>query len=507
MLADSDNPETYQLKKPARWLILPVLVVAFTLRLINIGRYSLWSDEAGQVLAALQPRFDDFLRIVRSHVMAMPLDYMVTRLITRFTLDEGLLRLPSAIWGVLAVLFLFLTVDLLFRNNKYGRYTALITAFLLAVSPVHVFYSQEIRFYSALNCFYWSSNFLLMRFLLKPKASNLIFFTLSTLIGVFFHPYVALVFVNAFIFLLFYKKISLPAVHYQDKKQWLTRFFQLAISALIIFSVFLVWVIIQKPNTQQNHELFLFTGSFINFMLSGMTWRGYEWCQNSTLFGVWEYFLMATFVIGLFLSIRSKQKNRFLIPLLAAYALQVMMIVAADFIRGYWVALRQIIHLAPILFIVNAFCFSSIIEWFATLPRLQKRSKLYSVGISIILFVVILGFAAPRLDEYYKVSKSNARDLITMAQKTDPETKTILINPGYYSIVYEIYLVHYYKIPDVKMVRSDLSNLAEQSKEKNFLIAPTVLSDHEIGQISQYYNPVYLSESQCWGDGSLYISK
>lgn len=498
------NPSQYL---PNRFLILPVLLVGLILRIINISKNSLWSDEAGQVYAALLPRFEDFLEFISRHVMAMPLDYLVTRLMVSMSLDEGWLRIPAVVWGVLAILFLFLSIDTLFRNLRGGRIIALLTTFFLAVSPVHIFYSQEIRFYSALICFYWLSNFLLLRYLVKPRLITLFLLTFFCLIGVFFHPYNFLVFVNSGLLILFNKFLGFSEINNSDRSKKLRTIGGLAISAVIVLLCFFVWYFYQRPNSNFDYELFRYTGSFLNFLLSGTGWRGYEWCANSTLFGPWEFFLSITFAIGILLTLRNKKFMKMMVPIILGYLLQITLIVAADFIRGYWVAMRQIIHLTPMLFIVNAFMIYTLIEWISNRTPKQRTNGISKATLLILSTLIILTFASPKIVEYYNVGKSNAREVIESMLENRQEPTQVLVYPGYDAITYELYLDKYYEIRDIKVVRTDLTNLSEFIRQDQFLITQVQLTEEELRQINQYYTLIYMPETRCFGDRALYSSK
>lgn len=503
-------PENIDRNPPAKissLYVIPILVLGVLLRWINISRYSLWSDEAGQVFAAIAPRAQDFLAAVNRHVMAMPLDYVMTRWMASISMDEAVLRLPALIWGSFAVLFLFLTVDLVLKDHRNGRKISLLTALFLALSPVHIFYSQEIRFYAALTFFYWLNNYLLLRYLSKSTFVNLALLTVFCLIGVYFHPFVFLVYINAALFFFLSKSYG----YTEDSEGFLHRrwkvFRSLVISGAIVLAGFFVWFFTQKPNISQEHELFRYAGSFASFLLSGMGWRGYEWCENSVLFGSWEFFLSVTFIIGILFMIRDRGFLKKVLPMLLAYIIQVFLIVMADFLRGYWVALRQIIHLAPFLFVVNAFMLVSLSDRIMERTHIFSQKKWLKFGLNTLVILSVIACAIPKIFEYYHVGKSNARQLIDLILEYQPNPSKVLINPGYNSIVYEIYFKEYYGITGTSFVRTELNNLADFQGSDHFLIAQVLLTADDQQQIDQYYDLISMPETRCFGDRALYRSK
>lgn len=123
--------------------ILLILFLAFVLRVIHLDQ-SLWLDEA---ISALAARDFTFYGIVNDFLKAdnhPPFFYMTLRawgLLVGFS-DVGL-RLLSVTFGVITVFLTYLIVRKLFQSTKF----ALTSALFLATSPLHVYYSQEIRMY------------------------------------------------------------------------------------------------------------------------------------------------------------------------------------------------------------------------------------------------------------------------------------------------------------------------------------------------------------------------
>jgi predicted membrane-bound mannosyltransferase len=91
-------------EKQHRLVFSAILVLGTFLRLWQLGQDSLWNDEAGVALVSLSPSLSEMIEAIRSHAMAMPLDYFLTRLMVNLSLDEAVLRLPSAVFGILALI-------------------------------------------------------------------------------------------------------------------------------------------------------------------------------------------------------------------------------------------------------------------------------------------------------------------------------------------------------------------------------------------------------------------
>ncbi len=217
------------------WVILGgILLLAAGLRLYGLGSFNLWEDEIGQAVVAQKP-LSDLWEGVRSHRGAAPFDYLITALVVRLSHDEGALRLPAAIWGILAVYWLF-RLGRRFGGDGIG----LIAAFLLAVSPLPIRYAQELRFYSL---------FLLLTFVLTDvlaiasqshRRTPWVLYGLLAALGLYTHYFVAL--------LLLFHGVWLAAQWQQalggrgDQVQSRANLLKFTLSALLASLAFLPWV-------------------------------------------------------------------------------------------------------------------------------------------------------------------------------------------------------------------------------------------------------------------------
>jgi len=119
-----------------------ILFIAATLRLWGLGEENLWLDEAlswGQATMPYSGTMDSVAKDVHP-----PLYFNVLYATVNTLGDsEAALRLPSAVFGILAVWMVYLVSVRL----GFGRY-ALIAGLLAAVSLFQIRYAQEVRMYS-----------------------------------------------------------------------------------------------------------------------------------------------------------------------------------------------------------------------------------------------------------------------------------------------------------------------------------------------------------------------
>lgn len=177
-------------------MIFLILFTGLILRLISLNQ-SFWFDEGINVMAA---KSFSFLGMITQYAVAdfhPPLWFATIWIWGKtFGYSEIVLRFPSVIFGVITIYLTYLLGKKLI-SEKGG----LLAALLLAVNPLHIYYSQEARMY-ALAALAVAFNMYLLVKVVKGERVNIILFTLSNLF-VLLSDYIAyFIFPAQFIFLL-----------------------------------------------------------------------------------------------------------------------------------------------------------------------------------------------------------------------------------------------------------------------------------------------------------------
>lgn len=119
--------------------LLSILLLGLLLRLIGLNQ-SLWLDEAAQALESARP-FEQQWNIPAD--FHPPLYHYWLHFVMYLGRGEWTMRLASVFPGVFTIWLVYL-IGKTIKNESTGLWSAL----FLAIAPLHVYYSQELRMYS-----------------------------------------------------------------------------------------------------------------------------------------------------------------------------------------------------------------------------------------------------------------------------------------------------------------------------------------------------------------------
>lgn len=143
-----------------------ILVGGLALRLLTLGDKSIWLDESFSIWVLRQP-FDDFWRYMVDLDLHPPAYFLLLRGWAVLGDSEVALRSFSVLWSIL-------TLPVVYGVGRAvsGRMLGLLSAGILAVSPLHIEHAQQARMYSMVTFFAAAAILCLLRVLGDPPPSG-----------------------------------------------------------------------------------------------------------------------------------------------------------------------------------------------------------------------------------------------------------------------------------------------------------------------------------------------
>jgi mannosyltransferase len=133
-------------------VLAAITLLAAALRFYKLGEWSFWIDEIYTINRAMihYSRPELILENIFPARYWIPVSTILTaQVINLAGMSEWTARLVSTLIGILSIPILYIPI-----KKIIGQPTALIAMLVLAVSPWHIFWSQNARFYTALMLFY-----------------------------------------------------------------------------------------------------------------------------------------------------------------------------------------------------------------------------------------------------------------------------------------------------------------------------------------------------------------
>jgi mannosyltransferase len=221
----------------AQWFMLLILLLGFGLRMYELERQSMWSDEGLSLYRSGLPLADVAAnKIVIDGLETRdtnPALYFILLHLWRGVTGDSVtaMRAIGTLAGFLAVPLVYVLADLI-----YGRKVALAAALLMAISPLHVWHSQVMRNYGLLVTLNLFSIYGVMRLALDRDAKQpwrwLFLWAGAGLLGIYTHYF------SLFVFAYSLLVLSYVVLQKWDLRQLLRRrWFLLALASVLLLTI------------------------------------------------------------------------------------------------------------------------------------------------------------------------------------------------------------------------------------------------------------------------------
>tara|TARA_R110002111_G_scaffold229327_4_gene290568 strand:+ start:4620 stop:6167 length:1548 start_codon:yes stop_codon:yes gene_type:complete len=228
------------------WLMIVVLLIAIVLRTQRISAMTFWFDESFCLKMAEFTESD--LLVHAREDPHPPFFYFVLKYwMSLFGSSTFATRLTSLIPGLLAIIGIFLVVREAYRDQQTGECTravnlaAILAAALIALSPLHILWSYQVRMYALGTALAAFSSWFLLKALFRESShnSNWCFFTITAIALVYTHNFGLFTVTAQYLFAAGYLALR-HRTH--PERNTVHRFLPLIVSATCTSLAWLPWV-------------------------------------------------------------------------------------------------------------------------------------------------------------------------------------------------------------------------------------------------------------------------
>lgn len=346
--------------------ILLGLITLFGLELrVAISNCPMWYDEGHSILVAVQQfpfGIDNFL-FTKDFQHTPFYFYFLHFWLKIFGTSEILLRFSSVIFGVATIPLTYIVAKKLYKNDKI---VGIISAILVAVSPLMIYYSIEVRMYMMVTFLAVLSMNYLLDFDAKGDKKSLIkLLVTNTLIpylligGIVFNIGQAIAYT---LYLFWAQKEETEKI-----RKYLTyRVYQLIL--LVPYFIIAIYYAYQRSKFIMFHipsfQFINFVGNVQNFFgakVGMLFWTQYLPIMIDFLFFVSVVIPIVYFICALIRAFKEKDAKLYMAFLMTTIAYVIILI--SCMLKVIVLVPRYIIFIVPILMILAAVGFSKLKKW------------------------------------------------------------------------------------------------------------------------------------------------
>lgn len=419
------------------WALALVTLLAFLIRVWDLGGKGLWYDEAVTALTARATPAE----IVHLHWQNAFEHPPVWNLFMHawslvFGQSEAALRWPAVVAGTLLVPLVWQILKL---SRPADRSIRLLAALLVALSPVLTLYSQEARMYAIVTLLAAVSIYLCLRLNRSVSSVALVLWVLANWLMLGFHYYsILLVVAEALFFLIAVARGRRP-------QGWLAIGLALSVAPLVLWGAL-------SPGFQTTVRVVLSQSDH-----SGPTWQAFGdrfWRELTLGSVVWSpqlavvgYALLPLLLVGLWVDLRPDGTTALMVEGLPRrvdwgfFAIVFLLPILISLAIPNQILTRYILFVAPVYCILTALGIQWLWHWVRVLG---------AVAFMAAMVVALLGLS------YYFTTyqKSAYRDMVRyLVPRTAPGDAILLEGPRQHLLA-KYYLPadrRIYPIPDVKL--------------------------------------------------------
>ncbi|MFH1338792.1 MAG: glycosyltransferase family 39 protein [Candidatus Omnitrophota bacterium] len=314
-------------KARIKFLLFLIFVCGFALRIYKLGQHNLWYDEFFTLVTSNNLSLERLCHQIQS-----PLYFVFLRQwMNWFGSSELALRLPSTLFNLLCIPIIYRIGKLLF-DRKAG----LVSAFMLAVSPFHIWYSQEARGYTLATPLALATVYLFTLALKKNRMYLWIGFAVFSILAVYasYFSFFIIFFTGLFVLL-------------KNRRQLLKRWI---VSLCFILLAFSPWLPVLFRQAAQIKDGFWTPKPSLGSLLFTFENFNVGYSATPSIYLLSTIIFSALFILGIS---RWKREKDSLILLMMAFFIPVISV----FFISQWMPVyldRQLMMFSPFYYIIIA---------------------------------------------------------------------------------------------------------------------------------------------------------
>jgi len=479
-----------QMKK--RLLIPFIILFAFVIRIIGLADFSLFWDEVFGLEWNTGHSIFEAIKLILNYDVRPPMYYLLLRpFLLLPTSVEFRIRILSVILGVLGIYVIY-------RSSKriFDFKLAVIVTFLMSLSPMHYYHSQEARMYTLL--FLVSSIFLGVWYeYLKTKSNKMLKWLIaSSILGFYSHYY--------FVFPFFYAMI-VTFIECFFKKEKIINFFRINIIVGIFISPLLIFAKASPFNSSFRAHLTEHAGWLIhadfNMLLenSRKLFFNYFYSYNSWAAYSFIFICIAT---GIIFSLKNKEFKKYIfflgyatIPILLLFFGSIL---SESLFGSSFYEHRQSIFSLPAIVVLIAYPISKMNKYFTIISVLSVLFIYLQLDITYVEFKDRSFF---EMRKYYNKNDLNKHDtwlspyaLYTVGEEYFDKSKTHPMTTDEYHTLSteEIYTKIDMKIKKMDphlLVWRDIGQLIGAGEREDLIAKYHLLNKYDFHTAEVYYCP------------------
>jgi mannosyltransferase len=180
------------------WLSL-IIVAGALLRFYRLDSQSLWFDEGWQYFVAHVSNVSAMLDLVPPMDGHPPLSYLINHVFLMAGSSDFFLRLPSVLFGIGSLPLCFVLA-----RKTVSKHVAVFAVPVFALSPLHIWYSQDARMYSQLIFLSLLSSIVLLKALEHTSLQWWALYALTVTAGMYTHIFMVLAVIAQVVWVFLY---------------------------------------------------------------------------------------------------------------------------------------------------------------------------------------------------------------------------------------------------------------------------------------------------------------